>query len=151
MATFMDFVRLDSPRGSIPGCTFDHPAKFCIAFQSDVSQLAPSACITDTDLSFAASSRICWPERRIMRDRTKRFGTGVLAQLGSDYAAARMKRRQVRLGAPTFLDEVIVAFAGRRRVSLWRAVDQDGDLIDLLVQPRRDEDGRRRRSSSGNS
>ena len=33
------------------------------------------------------------------------------------------------------LDEVFVAITGQRQY-LWRAVDQDGDLIDLLVQPR---------------
>ncbi|NQW04333.1 MAG: hypothetical protein HQ485_09925 [Acidobacteria bacterium] len=27
-----------------------------------------------------------------------------------------------------------------RRQSLWRAVDQDGDVIDILVQPRRNRD-----------
>ena len=32
---------------------------------------------------------------------------------------------------------LFVAINGQRQY-LWRAVDQDGDLIDLLVQPRRD-------------
>ena len=36
-----------------------------------------------------------------------------------------------------FLDEVFVTINGQRQY-LWRAVDQDGDLIDILVQPRRD-------------
>ena len=35
------------------------------------------------------------------------------------------------------VDEVFVMFHGRRQY-LWRAVDQDGDLIDILVQSRRD-------------
>ncbi len=51
--------------------------------------------------------------------------------------ARRLKRRQGRLGDTWFLDEVFVAINGQRQY-LWRAVDQDGDLIDLLVQPRRD-------------
>ena len=33
-------------------------------------------------------------------------------------------------------DKVFVTIRGRRQY-LWRAVDQDGDLIDILVQPRR--------------
>ena len=57
-------------------------------------------------------------------------------KFGPDYAR-RLKRRQGRLGDTWFLDEVFVAITGQRQY-LWRAVDQDGDLIDLLVQPRRD-------------
>ena len=57
-------------------------------------------------------------------------------KFGPDYAR-RLKRRQGRLGDTWFLDEVFVTISGQRQY-LWRAVDQDGDLIDLLVQPRRD-------------
>ena len=57
-------------------------------------------------------------------------------KFGPDYAR-RLKRRQGRLGDTWFLDEVFVAINGQRQY-LWRAVDQDGDLIDLLVQPRLD-------------
>ena len=32
------------------------------------------------------------------------------------------------------MDEVFVTINGQRQY-LWRAVDQDGDLIDILVQP----------------
>ena len=57
-------------------------------------------------------------------------------KFGPDYAR-RLKRRHGRLGDTWFLDEVLVTINGQRQY-LWRAVDQDGDLIDLLVQPRRD-------------
>ncbi len=57
-------------------------------------------------------------------------------KLGPDYAA-RAKRRQPQLGDTWHLDEVFVKIAGRRQY-LWRAVDQDGDMIDILVQARRD-------------
>ena len=57
-------------------------------------------------------------------------------KFGPDYAA-RAKRRQPQLGDTWHLDEVFVKIAGRRQY-LWRAVDQDGDVIDILVQPRRD-------------
>jgi putative transposase len=56
-------------------------------------------------------------------------------KFGPSYAA-RLKRRQGRLGDTWHLDEVFVTIRGRRQY-LWRAVDQDGDLIDILVQPRR--------------
>ena len=55
-------------------------------------------------------------------------------KFGPDYAR-QLKRRQGRLGDTWFLDEVFVTINGERQY-LWRAVDQDGDLIDILVQPR---------------
>ena len=57
-------------------------------------------------------------------------------KFGPDYAR-QLKRRQGRLGDTWFLDAVFVTINGQRQY-LWRAVDQDGDLIDILVQPRRD-------------
>ena len=54
-------------------------------------------------------------------------------KFGPDYAR-QLKRRQGRLGDTWFLDEVFVTINGQRQY-LWRAVDQDGDLIDILVQP----------------
>ena len=41
------------------------------------------------------------------------------------------------MGDTWYLDEVFVTIQGKRQY-LWRAVDQDGDVIDILVQPRRD-------------
>ena len=41
------------------------------------------------------------------------------------------------MGDTWYLDELFVNIQGRRQY-LWRAVDQDGDVIDILVQPRRD-------------
>jgi putative transposase len=35
------------------------------------------------------------------------------------------------------LDELFITIRGRQQY-LWRAVDHDGDVIDILVQPRRD-------------
>jgi putative transposase len=44
-----------------------------------------------------------------------------------------LKRRQGRLGDVWHLDEVFVKIRGELHY-LWRAVDQDGDVIDILVQ-----------------
>ena len=55
---------------------------------------------------------------------------------GLEYAR-RLRRQRGRLGDTWYLDEVFVMFHGRRHY-LWRAVDQDGDLLDILVQSRRD-------------
>ena len=57
-------------------------------------------------------------------------------RFGPAYARSLRKRRG-RLGDTWHLDELFVNIQGRRQY-LWRAVDQDGDVIDILVQPRRD-------------
>ena len=57
-------------------------------------------------------------------------------KFGPEYARG-LKRRQGRLGDTWYLYEVFVTIQGQRQY-LWRAVDQDGDVIDILVQPRRD-------------
>ena len=41
------------------------------------------------------------------------------------------------MGDTWYLDELFVTIQGRQQY-LWRAVDQDGDVIDILVQSRRD-------------
>ena len=56
-------------------------------------------------------------------------------KFGPEYAR-QLKRRQSHLGDTWFLDEVFVTINGERQY-LWRAVDQDGDVIDILVQSRR--------------
>ncbi len=53
-------------------------------------------------------------------------------KFGPEYAS-KLKRRQGRLGDVWHLDEVFVKIGGERHY-LWRAVDQDGDVIDILVQ-----------------
>ncbi len=54
---------------------------------------------------------------------------------GLDYAR-RLRRRRGRMGDTWYLDEVYVKIQGRQQY-LWRAVDEDGDVIDILVQSRR--------------
>ncbi len=48
-----------------------------------------------------------------------------------------LRHRRPRPTAQWHLDEMAVAIAGRR-FWLWRAVDDEGEVLDLLVQPRRD-------------
>ena len=55
---------------------------------------------------------------------------------GLDYAR-KLRSRRGQMGDTWYLDEVFVTIDGRRQY-LWRAVDQDGDLLDSLVQSRRD-------------
>ena len=56
-------------------------------------------------------------------------------KFGPEYARM-LKRREGRLGDIWHLDELFVTIQGDRQY-LWRAVDQDGNVIDILVQPRR--------------
>ena len=51
--------------------------------------------------------------------------------------AWRLRRRRGRMGDTWYLDELFVNIHGRQQY-LWRAVDEDGDVIDILVQSRRD-------------
>ena len=54
---------------------------------------------------------------------------------GIDYAR-RLRHRRGRMGDTWYLDELFVKIQGRQQY-LWRAVDEDGDAIDSLVQSRR--------------
>jgi putative transposase len=50
---------------------------------------------------------------------------------------AGLRRRRARTGDKWHLDEVFLNINGVRHY-LWRAVDQNGVVIDILVQPKRD-------------
>src|SRR5262247_571553 len=56
-------------------------------------------------------------------------------KFGQDYAN-RLKRRRAQPGDKWHLDEVFLTINGKRRY-LWRAVDQDDHVLDILVQSRR--------------
>ncbi len=57
-------------------------------------------------------------------------------KFGSEYAK-RLRRRHQGYGDTFFIDEVFVKIQGRRHY-LWRAVDQDGEVVDVFLQSRRD-------------
>jgi putative transposase len=56
-------------------------------------------------------------------------------KFGQSYANA-LRRRRPRPGDKWHLDEVFLSINGQRQY-LWRAVDQDGIVLDILVQGRR--------------
>ena len=58
-------------------------------------------------------------------------------KFGPDYAR-KLKRREGRLGDHWYLDEVFVRINDQQQY-LWRAVDQDGGVIDILLQPHPDQ------------
>src|SRR5688572_12936604 len=57
--------------------------------------------------------------------------------------AARLRRRRPQAGDKWHLDEMAVKIAGRTHW-LWRAVDQQGFVLDVLIQSRRDRKAARR-------
>src|SRR5207237_79727 len=52
--------------------------------------------------------------------------------------ARRLRRSRPRPSDRWHLDEMVVRIAGRR-MYLWRAVDHEGEILDVLVQRRRDQ------------
>ncbi|MFD5659870.1 IS6 family transposase [Streptomyces hirsutus] len=64
------------------------------------------------------------------------------AKFGQAYANG-LRRRRPRPGDTWHLDEVFVKINGERKY-LWRAVDADGTILDILVQNRRDKAAARR-------
>jgi putative transposase len=59
------------------------------------------------------------------------------AKFGAVFASG-LRRRRARAGDKWHLDEVLLKINGRRHW-LWRAVDQNGVVLDILVQSRRDQ------------
>ena len=56
-------------------------------------------------------------------------------KFGPQYAR-RLRRGHRGYGDTLFLDEVFVRIQGTQRY-LWRAFDQDGEVVDVLLEPRR--------------
>lgn len=63
-----------------------------------------------------------------IRQRGLKFGRAI---------ATRIRRRRLAQGDKWHLDEVVLGIAGKKHC-LWRAVDQDGFVLDVLVRRRRD-------------
>ena len=51
--------------------------------------------------------------------------------------ARKLRRGRPRPDVRWHLDEVFISINGRQ-VYVWRAVDSEGEVLDILVQPRRD-------------
>jgi putative transposase len=57
-------------------------------------------------------------------------------KFGPKYAQ-RLRRKHQGYGDTLFIDEVFVKIQGQRHY-LWRGVDQDGEVVDVYLQQRRD-------------
>ena len=87
--------------------------RFCVSFRDIEDLLAQRGIV----VSYESVRRWC-----------PKFGPGYRRSL---------KRREGRLGDIRHVDEVFIRISGEIHY-LWRAVDQDGDVIDILLQRRRD-------------
>ena len=64
-------------------------------------------------------------------------------KFGPHYAK-QLRKRQGRLGDTWYMDELtIITVQGQRRY-LWRAVDQDDNVLDILIQKRKDKQAAKR-------
>ena len=57
-------------------------------------------------------------------------------KFGSNYAI-RLKRKHWGYGNTFFIDEVFIKIDGKQYY-LWRAIDQEGEVVDVFLQTRRD-------------
>jgi len=67
----------------------------------------------------------------LARSPTGRFGPQI---------ARNLKRKRLAPSPRWHLDEVVCSTGGKR-MYLWRAVDDEGEVLDVVVQKRRDHDG----------
>src|SRR5215475_1920579 len=86
-------------------------------------------CLSFRDVEDLLAERGIIVSYETIRQWCQKFGPGY---------ARKLKRREGRLGDHWYLDEVFIRINGQQQY-LSRAVDQDGDVIDILVQPHRDQ------------
>jgi len=119
-----------SSRGSVPGMTASSPYRG-FRYPAEVIQHAVwlyhcfSLSLRDVETILAARGIVVSYET--IREWSLRFGRQF---------ANELKRRRPRPGDKRHLDEVFIRIDGKQHY-LWRAIDQDGQVLDILVQSRR--------------
>jgi putative transposase len=86
------------------------------------------------DVELLLAERGILVSHETVRRWSKKFGAGF---------ADRLRRRRPRPGDKWHMDEVFIRIQGVQHY-LWRAVDQNGVVLDILVQARRDANAARR-------
>ena len=81
----------------------------------------------------------CWP-RAAFSSATRPCASGL--KFGQAFAN-QIRRRLPAAGDKWHMDEVVLTIAGVKHW-LWRAVDQNGTVLDILVQSRRDKQAAKR-------
>ena len=80
-------------------------------------------CLSFRDVEDLLAKRGIFVSHETIRQWCRKFGPAY---------ARRLTRQRGRLGDTWHLDELFVTIRGRRHY-LWRAVDEDGDTIDILL------------------
>jgi putative transposase len=117
--------------GSLPGMTTSPNPYRGFRYPAEVIQHAVwlyhcfSLSLRDVELILAARGIVVSYES--IREWGLRFGR---------MFANVLKRRRPRPGDKWYMDEVFIRIRGKQHL-LWRAVDQDGVVLDVLVQSRR--------------
>ena len=91
-------------------------------------------CLSDRDVEELLFARGIIVTSEAIRQWCRKFGHAYAKQL---------RHRRPRPGDTWHLDEVFLTIRGERH-DLWRAVDQDGEVLDSLVQRRRDKQAAKR-------
>src|SRR5258708_3401460 len=80
----------------------------------------------------------CTENTRLLGYPDKLLSATMLRNRDGDEAtnSYKLRRRRPRCGDKWHMDEVFLTIRGERHY-LWRAVDQDGNVLDILVQSRR--------------
>jgi len=106
-------------------CGYRHPREII----SHAVWLYHRFCLSFRDVEDLLAERGIHVSYEAIRQWCRKFGPA--------YARAA-RRREGRLGDTWYLDEVFVTIRGQRYY-LWRAVDQDGDVLDIFVQRHRNQ------------
>lgn len=91
-------------------------------------------CLSFRDIEELMASRGIFVTYETIRQGTLKFGQRY---------ANMLHRRRPRRGDKWHLDEVVLSIKGKRHY-LWRAVDQEGNTLDVLVQSRRNKKAAKR-------
>ena len=108
--------------------------RFPVEIISHAVRLYHRFCLSFRDVEDLLAERGVQVTYETIRQWCGKFGPGY---------ARKLRQRRGRLGDAWYLDEVFVKIRGQKHY-LWRAVDQDGDVLEILVQRRRNAAAARR-------
>ena len=122
-------VRMTTPRGSVhagyryPAELISYAVWLCFRFQLSLRRVEEMLAARGISVTY---------------ETIRQWGL----KFGREFAN-RLRRRAPRRGDKWHLDEVVLPIAGKKHW-LWRTVDQEGFVLDVLVQSRRDKKAAKR-------
>jgi transposase-like protein len=110
-------MRISYKRHRFPAAVIQHAVWLCFRFTLSLRDVEEMLAHRGVDVSY-----------KTIRYWTVKFDAKI---------AANLRRRQLPPSPRWQLDEMISTIAGER-VWIWRAVDDEGEVLDMIVQKRRD-------------